>query len=196
MPLADTGNPAGPLVIGIGGSILMVAAGLACAVDRRPHTQAGQAVSPSRRRGLPSPLQAAVAAAVLAIGTAATLAICCGLAKLTTLQTSKNPVHDPIYRYFLNHRAGWLTSLLKVVTHLGDYSLLYPLAVVAGIAVAVVLRRPTPLILIPLILIGEKYLQLWTKKLVPTVKPPSCWPSARSVAAPPGEPPGRSRYSD
>ena len=47
----------------------------------------------------------------------------------------------PVYRFFLEHRAGWLTSPLAVVTHIGEYPEMTAIALAAALVLGFGLTR-------------------------------------------------------
>lgn len=81
-------------------------------------------------------------------------------------------VDRSLHQFFLNHRAGPLTSVFKLVTHLGSSAVLLPLVVVVGVACWARRRSPLPLVLLASTYAGALVLEAGLKRLVGRPRPP------------------------
>jgi membrane-associated phospholipid phosphatase len=112
-----------------------------------------------------------LSALVLVLGVAALLLVTWGIGALT----KTGPVvrlDRPVYDWFVEHRAAWLTAPVEWFTGIGSYTATGVISAVCGIALA--LRRRTVLPLVLLLTVPlEKYLQLWSGTLVHAPRPPA-----------------------
>ena len=77
-----------------------------------------------------------------------------------------------VHQFFLDHRASPLTSVFKLVTHLGSSAVLLPLVVVAGVAWWARRRSVLPLILLASTYTGAVVLEAGLKQLFGRARPP------------------------
>jgi undecaprenyl-diphosphatase len=83
-------------------------------------------------------------------------------------------VHDPrVTAWMVAHRAGWLTSLLRVITWLGSTAVIIPLAVIVGGFFVLRRRRWQPLALLAAAVAGAVGLYDIVKPLIGRPRPPS-----------------------
>jgi membrane-associated phospholipid phosphatase len=82
-------------------------------------------------------------------------------------------VHDPrVTAWMVAHRAGWLTSILRVITWLGSTAVIIPLGVIAGVFFVLRRRRWQPLALLAATVAGAVGLYDIVKPLVGRPRPP------------------------
>jgi undecaprenyl-diphosphatase len=79
----------------------------------------------------------------------------------------------PVLAWLAGHREAWLTALMRAVTVLGSGTMLVPLAVAVGLAVAARRRRWAPLGLLLGAYLGAALLRLAVRQLVERVRPPA-----------------------
>lgn len=119
--------------------------------------------------GWPGALTAS--ALILVVGVALLVLVSWALGVLTTT----GPVvrlDRPLYNWFVERRAGWLTGPMGVVTQLGSYTVTMLLAVVAGVGLAMRSRDALPLLLL-ITVPAERYLQQAVASLVHAPRPPA-----------------------
>ncbi|MGI8760340.1 MAG: phosphatase PAP2 family protein [Jatrophihabitantaceae bacterium] len=145
----STGNAWPSLGIGVAG--LIVACVVAAVIARRVSTLREQ-LAPGSGPHRPDNLRAsslrrgrgagaAVSAlAVGLVGLALAVVVTSVLGKITKLS---GVVHAdrPVYHYFLQHRAGWLTAVLSRLTHVGEYPEMTAIALAAALVLGLRLRR-------------------------------------------------------
>ena len=85
------------------------------------------------------------------------------------------PLDVPIVRYVAEHRVGWLTAAMRIITDLGDDVVLLIVVLAAG----VILRRQTsswrPLLVLLAIAVGAIELERTIKLIVARPRPPAAW---------------------
>jgi PAP2 superfamily len=112
-----------------------------------------------------------LSALVLVLGVAALLLVTWGIGVLTKTAPVVR-LDRPVYDWFVEHRAAWLTAPVEWFTGIGSYTATGVISAVCGIALA--LRRRTVLPLVLLLTVPlEKYLQLWSGTLVHAPRPPA-----------------------
>jgi membrane-associated phospholipid phosphatase len=94
-------------------------------------------------------------------------------------------VDDPLYRWFVRHRAGWATAVMNRVTAIGDYPPTTVVSLLAGVGLALYWRRAMPLLLLATVPV-EKYLQQGIGSLVHTPRPPAALSIGPAGAFPSG----------
>jgi membrane-associated phospholipid phosphatase len=94
-------------------------------------------------------------------------------------------VHDPhVTAWMIAHRAGWLTSILRVVTWLGSTAVIIPLGVIIGVFFVLRRRRWQPLALLAAAVAGAVGLYDIVKPLIGRPRPPpAIWIGHYSGAA-------------
>ena len=94
-------------------------------------------------------------------------------------------VHDPhVTAWMVAHRAGWLTSVLRVITWLGSTAVIVPLGVIAGVFFVLRRRRWQPLALLAAAVAGAVSLYDIVKPLIGRPRPPpAIWIGHYSGAA-------------
>jgi membrane-associated phospholipid phosphatase len=94
-------------------------------------------------------------------------------------------VHDPhVTAWMVAHRAGWLTSVLRVITWLGSTAVIIPLGVIVGVFYVLRRRRWQPLALLAAAVAGAVSLYDIVKPLTGRLRPPSAiWIGHYSGAA-------------
>ena len=94
-------------------------------------------------------------------------------------------VHDPhVTAWMVAHRAGWLTSVLRVVTWLGSTAVIIPLGVIVGGFFVLRRRRWQPLALLAAAVAGAVGLYGIVKPLIGRPRPlPAVWIGHNSGAA-------------
>ena len=94
-------------------------------------------------------------------------------------------VHDPrVTAWMVTHRAGWLTSVLRVITWLGSTAVIIPLGVIVGVFFVLRRRRWQPLALLAAAVGGAVGLYDIVKPLIGRPRPPpAIWIGHYSGAA-------------
>jgi membrane-associated phospholipid phosphatase len=78
----------------------------------------------------------------------------------------------PVFSWFIEHRAEWLTAPVRGFTGIGSYTATALIAVAAGVLLALRRRAVLPLVLLLTVPV-EKYLQQWVGALVDAPQPPA-----------------------
>jgi membrane-associated phospholipid phosphatase len=113
----------------------------------------------------------AASALILVIGVSLLVLVSWALGMLTTTGPVMR-LDRPLYDWFVERRAGWLTAPMSVVTQLGSYTVTMLLAVVAGVGLAMRRRDALPLLLLVTVPV-ERYLQQAVASLVQAPVPPA-----------------------
>lgn len=109
-------------------------------------------------RLLPDRASLPVVVGWLVAGYAITWLVALGVGALVT-NAPLADTNDPWLSAFTDERTGWLNRVMSTVTAMGSYSFTIAVAVLGGVGMSVLLRRPDPLILLGIGLLVGRYLQ-------------------------------------
>jgi undecaprenyl-diphosphatase len=83
------------------------------------------------------------------------------------------PVDGPVQQFFASHRESWLVAVMRLVTYLGDFSILMRLVLLMGLLWWWRIRNPGPLVLLTGAFIGAWIIETTVKVLTHRPRPPA-----------------------